>query len=249
MRVRATVAYDGTDFHGFAAQRDGVRTVAGELNDALSLVTRRVIEVEGAGRTDAGVHARAQVIAFGVPDGTDLDRLARIVNRRIGPAIAVRDLEATGASFDPRRDARSRSYRYTIVNRPEPDPLRARYAWHVEVPLELDAMNAASAHFLGEHDFASFCRRGPEGSTTNRRVLSLTCTAGGAPSDDGVIRVDITGTAFCWQMVRSIVGTLVAIGQGKKRPDAVPEMFRQRDRVVASAIAPPHGLCLEHVEY
>jgi len=245
MRVRAVVAYDGTSYHGFAAQRDGVRTVAGELNVALSLITRNEVEIECAGRTDAGVHARGQVIAFNADDATDLERLTRAVNGRLGPTIAMREVEAVDESFDPRRDARSRSYRYTIVNRVDPDPMLARYAWHVPVPLDLEAMREAIPHFLGEHDFASFCRRGPEGTTTIRRVLSLTCIHAG----DGVTHIDITGTAFCWQMVRSIVGTLVEIGHHKKRPDAVPEIFQARDRAAAGTVAPPHGLCLERVEY
>src|SRR5919106_1790290 len=146
---------------------------------------------------------------------------------------------------DARRSACWRAYRYAIVNRPVPDPFLARYAWWVPTPLDLDALRLGADPFVGEHDFAAFCRKGPEGSTTTRRVYeSRWHDLGG-----GVLRYDVRAAAFCWQMVRAIVGTLVDVGTGKKRPGDLMAILRSRDRADAGQLAPPHGLCLWQVGY
>ena len=139
----------------------------------------------------------------------------------------------------------ARTYRYTIVNRPAPDPFLARYAWWVPEPLDLARLRLGADPFVGEHDFAAFCRKGPEGSTTR---------APGARSHwddvgDGVLRYEIRATAFCWQMVRSIVGTLVEIGRGRRTPGEVMGILRSGDRAQAGRLAPPQGLCLWDVDY
>ena len=136
------------------------------------------------------------------------------MNRQLGPEVVVRAASVVDGGFDARRSARWRAYRYTIVNRPAPDPFLARTAWWVPEPLDLSLLRLGADPFLGEHDFATFCRKGPAGSTTVRRVLASQWHDLG----DGVLRYDITATAFCWQMVRSIVGTLVDVGAGKIRP-------------------------------
>jgi tRNA pseudouridine38-40 synthase len=245
--LRLTVAYDGTDFHGFAAQRD-TRTIEGELHDALARVLRREqLSLTCAGRTDAGVHAWGQVVSLPVDADADLDaeRIARAVTRQLGPEIVVRDAVLVDAPFDARHDARWRAYRYTIVNRPAPDPFLARTAWWVPEPLDLTLLRLGADPFLGEHDFATFCRKGPAGSTTVRRVLDSTWHDLG----DGVLRFDITATAFCWQMVRSIVGTLVDVGAGKIRPGEMLGLLRARDRNAAGRVGAPQGLCLWEVGY
>jgi len=243
-RVRLLVAYDGTDFHGFA-MNPAVRTVAGELSALLARLVRHHVEVECAGRTDAGVHAWGQVVAFHTTSDVDSQRLQRALIGQLAPEIVVREVAVVDDTFDPRRHATSRAYRYTVRNAAVPDPFTDRYSWWVREPLDVAAMNAAAAHFVGEHDFASFCRRGPEGSTTVRRILD----AAWNQVDDVTLHFDIAGTAFCWQMVRSIVGTLVDVGRGKHRADEVPRMLTALDRNAAGAIAPPRGLCLRAVTY
>jgi tRNA pseudouridine38-40 synthase len=247
-RLKLLIAYDGTDFRGFAAQ-DGLRTVEGVLTEALEKILRRPaesFELVCAGRTDKGVHARGQVVSLAAPAEVDCDEVHRAVNRMIGPEVVVRRVELVAADFDARRSAHWRRYRYTITNGPEPDPFLARYAWWVPEPLDLRVLRLAADPFVGEHDFAAFCRRGPEGSTTTRRVLE----ARWRPADgDDVVHFDIRARAFCWQMVRSIVGTLVEAGSGKRRPGDVLGILRSRDRARAGQLAPAHGLCLWDVGY
>lgn len=246
--VRLLIAYDGTDFHGFAAQ-PGVRTVAGALGAALERYLREPFELSVAGRTDAGVHAWGQVVSL-VVDGPparpfDPDRLARAVSSMLAPEVVVREASEMPPGFDARRSARWRRYRYTVLNRPVPDPFAARHSWWVPEPLDVLALHLSADPFVGEHDFAAFCRRGPEGSTTVRRVLD----SGWREMGDGVLRYEIRAGAFCWQMVRSLVGTMVEAGRGRRRPGETLAALRSRDRSAAGPVAPPHGLCLWEVGY
>ncbi len=243
-RCRLVVAYDGTGFRGFADQPE-VRTVGGVLARALERVLRHPVELTCAGRTDAGVHAWGQVVSFDADPGLDPWRLQASMNGLLGPEVVVREADLVESSFDARRSARWRSYRYTIVNRPAPDPFLARYAWWVPDPLDLDALHLAADPFIGEHDFAAFCRKGPEGSGTVRRVLDSRWHG----ADEGVLRYEIRASSFCWQMVRSIVGTLVDVGHGRKRPGDLMGIITSRDRRTAGQMAPPHGLCLWQVGY
>lgn len=243
MRVRATVAYDGTDFHGFAAN-DGVRTVVGELCRVLSLVARCEVELVGAGRTDAGVHARGQVISFDVPDGTDLTRVQRSTNKLLGTEIMLRDLTPAPEGFSARFDASWRRYRYGIDNRPVADPLTARTSWWVPQPLDIDLMRLACDPLIGEHDFTSFCRRPDAEASLVRRVLHARWF-----EDAPMLTFEIQATAFCHNMVRSIVGLLVEVGRGKRRAGDVAGLLRARDRSRAATVAPAHGLVLEEVAY
>jgi tRNA pseudouridine38-40 synthase len=244
-RCRLLVAYDGTEFHGFAAQ-PSVRTVEGELTKALARILRHEPEnLTCAGRTDAGVHAWGQVVSFDAIPGLEPDRLRDAVNGQLAPEVVVRDAELVAPDFDARRSARWRHYRYTVVNRPAPDPFLARFAWWVGAPLDLHALHLGADPFVGEHDFAAFCRRGPEGSTTLRRVFESRWKDLG----EGVLQYEIRGNAFCWQMVRSIVGTLVDVGTGKRRPGELTAILRAKDRAHAGSLAPPQGLCLWEVAY
>jgi len=244
--LKLVVAYEGTGFRGFAAQPEQ-RTVEDELCDVLSRVLRAPVELTCAGRTDAGVHAWGQVVSGALPDGVDVDvaQVARAVNGQLGPEIVVRRAEFVDGDFDARHSAHWREYHYTIVNRDAPDPFLARTAWWVHTPLDLSLLRLGADPFLGEHDFASFCRSGPAGSTTMRRVLESRWVDAG----DGVLRYEIRATAFCWQMVRSIVGTLVDVGVGKLTPGDVLRILRARDRAAAGRVAPPEGLCLWEVGY
>lgn len=246
VRVKLVVAYDGTHFHGFAAQPE-VRTVAGVLIEALATVLRvdpaRLV-LACAGRTDKGVHARGQVVSLDVPAAADVSRLARSVNGLTAPEVVVRQADVVADDFDARRSAGWRSYRYTIVNRPEPDPFLARYAWWVPDPLDLAMLRLAADPFVGEHDFAAFCRR-PPGASTVRRVFESSWSV---PEPD-VLSYEIRARAFCWQMVRSIVGTLVEAGAGRRRPGEMLGVLASKDRALAPHLAPAHGLCLWEVGY
>ncbi len=244
-RRKLLVAYDGTDFHGFAAQRE-VRTVGGVLTEALEAATGQpadALHLVCAGRTDTGVHARGQVVTVDVPDVDD-ERLRRAVNGMTAPEVVVRRIERVPADFDARHSARWRRYRYTIVNRPDPDPFLARYAWWVPQPLDLAVLRLAADPFVGEHDFAAFCRRAGS-ATTVRRVFDSRWH----PPDGDVLRYEIRARAFCWQMVRAIVGTLVDVGAGRRRPGEMLGVLRSEDRAQAPRLAPAHGLCLWDVGY
>jgi tRNA pseudouridine38-40 synthase len=241
---RLVVGYDGTGFRGFAAQPDQ-RTVEGTLTKAIGRVLHHDAALSCAGRTDAGVHAWGQVVSFPAPPGLEPDRLQASLNGMLGPEIVVRGAQLAPAGFDARHSARWRHYRYTLVNRPVPDPFLARYAWWVATPLELHALRLAADPFVGEHDFASFCRRAADGGSLSRRVLQSRWTDLG----DGILRYEVRANAFCWQMVRSMVGTMVEMGTGKRRPGEVLAILRAGDRNTAANPAPPEGLCLWEVGY
>jgi len=251
VRVRMLVAYDGSGFHGFAEQ-DGPVTVAGTLRAAIEKVVRHPVELTCAGRTDRGVHAIGQVVSLDLSSAVDLPALHRSLLKLCGPEIAVREVEVVAPDFDARFSAKSRTYRYTVLNRQVPDPLLARATWHVPTPLDLKLLTLACDPFIGEHDFSAFCRRpkvpaGDEPVSLVRRVRR----AGWVDLGDGVLRFEVTATAFCHQMVRSIVGSMVMVGAGGSRVRAgdLSGILRLGDRSRAAPIAPPEGLCLWHVEY
>jgi len=256
--VKLLVAYDGTDFRGLAPN-DGVRTVVGELQRVLSPLIGEAPDIVMSGRTDAGVHAWGQVLSFTAPDeAIDLERLQRSVNARLGPEIVLRSAEIVDEAFSARFSATGRRYRYLVLSRPVPDPFLARTAWWVTAPLDLGAMNRAADHLVGEHDFSSFCRRpkprADEAGATPvaslvRRVFGARWLDLGPSVGEGVLRFDIEGSAFCHQMVRSIVGFLVAVGTGKRDADELPTVLAACDRAAAEQPAPSHGLTLWQVDY
>lgn len=258
-RVKLTVAYDGAPFHGFAPN-PGVPTVAGTLQRTIERVIGHPVELSAAGRTDRGVHAWGQVVSFTAPaEGLDLEALQRSVNKLCGGTIVVRRAERVPLDFDARFSARSRVYRYTVLNRSVPDPFLRATSWWVAPPLDLRVMRLGCDPLIGEHDFSSFCRRPkdraigvaggeqaePTGVSLVRRVLDARWDDVG----DGVLRFEIEATAFCHQMVRAIVGTLVEVGLGRRRAGEVSAILRARDRAAAGQVAPPEGLCLWEVRY
>jgi tRNA pseudouridine38-40 synthase len=199
-----------------------------------------------AGRTDTGVHAWGQVVTLVVRSDADLAALQRSVNRALRPSIVVRAAEPAPPGFDARRSALARCYRYTIRNDPVPDPFMARIAWHVTAPLDIAAMRLAGDAFIGEHDFSAFCRRPPIPDPSMIRVVKdARWVALGGP----LLRFDIVASSFCHQMVRSIVGTLVDVGAGKRRAGEMTAVLRSGSRSRAGQLAPAHGLCLWEVQY
>jgi len=243
--MRLLVAYHGAGFHGFALQ-PGLRTVGGALAGALERHLRHTVELTCAGRTDTGVHAWGQVVSFDARADVDPAGLQRSVNRALHPSVVVRAAEVAPEGFDARRWATGRRYRYTVRNDPAADPFTAGTAWHVERPLDLAAMRLACDPLHGEHDFSSFCRRPPaEGASLVRVVRDARWVEIGA----GMLRFEIEASSFCQQMVRSLVGTLVEVGIGKRKAGEMTAVLRARSRAAAGQPAPPQGLCLWDVNY
>lgn len=222
-----------------------MRTVQGVLEEALERVLGEVPTLSAAGRTDAGVHARGQVVSFPWREpGPDLRRLQRSVNTMCGPEVVVTDARTAPEGFDARHSASAREYRYRIDAGPVPDPFTARFVWHRPGELSLRAMRAAARGLVGEHDFASFCRVPGQDRSTVRRLERLSVSRVGDR-----LEISARANAFLHQMVRSLVGTLVAVGEGRVPPGAMAEILQARDRSAAGAIAPAHGLTLELVVY
>ncbi|MEY4361253.1 MAG: tRNA pseudouridine(38-40) synthase TruA [Actinomycetota bacterium] len=252
-RVRLLVAYEGSNFHGFAENND-VRTVAGDLRTALSTITQTSVEITGAGRTDAGVHAWGQVVSCDLPRDLDLGSLPRRLTKMCAPGIVVRAAAEAADDFNARFSALWRHYRYTILAAPEPDPFLATTSWHVSEQLNLPLMQMACDPLIGEHDFSSFCRRpkvadGEPEPSMIRRVLFTEWTELTSERGARVLRFEIRATAFCHQMVRSIVGTLVDVGLGRLTPGQMSGILRAGQRTAAGQVAPPQGLCLWEVGY
>lgn len=252
-RARLLVAYDGRGFRGFA-ESAGQRTVMGELRAAIERVTQTSVEPVGAGRTDAGVHGWGQVVSLDLPERTDLDRLAFRLMRMLGPEIVVREAAwCADPAFDARFSAQWRHYRYHVLDRPFPVPALAASAWHVPAPLDLRVMQLACDPLIGEHDFDSFCRlpkvRADQPAPTLRRRVLLAQWSRVDTDYGPLLRFEIRANAFCQQMVRSIVGTIVDVGTGKRHAGEMRGILLARSRRAAGQIAPPHGLTLWEVGY
>jgi tRNA pseudouridine38-40 synthase len=222
--------------------------VGGVLVAALERYLRHTVELTCAGRTDAGVHAWGQVVTFDARSGADLVGLQRALNKTLRPAVVVRSCVAAPAGFDARRSAMGRTYRYTICNRPLADPFTAATSWHVERALDLSLLRLACDPLIGEHDFASFCRRPPGGGSLMRLVRRAAWSCGSGP-ESGFLVFEIEASSFCQQMVRAVVGTMVDMGLGKRRSGEMAHILRAQERAAAGPLAPPHGLCLWEVTY
>jgi tRNA pseudouridine38-40 synthase len=252
VRWRLDLAYDGTGFAGWAWQRGrDLRTVQGELERALAIVWRQGerVPVVCAGRTDAGVHARGQVVhADTAPTVWPADAADELV-RRLNGVLPV-DVRVLGAAvapdgFDARFSALSRTYRYRICDDPRfVDPLRRHEVLEVKQRVQVAAMNQAAALLVGEHDFAPFCRR-REGASTVRRLTKLSFSR----TADGLVVGTVEADAFCHSMVRSLIGALLAVGEGRRDPGWVAELLAGSERSSSVHVAPAHGLTLERVTF
>jgi len=243
VRVRLDLAYDGTEFSGWAAQRDR-RTVQGELERALATLSRAAPRLTVAGRTDAGVHARGQVAHVDLEPDVAQDRLLpRRLDGLLPPDVRVQRVSPAPAGFDARFSAIWRRYRYRVADGPA-DPLRRRDTLSWPRPLVLERLERAGAGLVGEHDYAAYCRR-REGATSVRAVLALEWER----DAQGVLEMRVTADAFCHSMVRSLVGAMVAVGEGRREPDWPGRLLSRTERATDVPVAPPHGLCLEAVGY
>jgi len=238
VRYRATVEYDGTDFAGFQLQPEA-RTVQGELEAALAILNRgeRVV-VDGAGRTDAGVHATGQVIAFSLARPFESAELERAVNALLPRDVAIREVTTVAPAFHPRHAARYREYRYTVWNGPR-SPLRERTALGIRVPLDATAMAEAASVFIGRHDFSSF---GGADRSPVRTVHAVRVRRQGQ-----VVTIDVRADAFLRGQVRRMVAALLEVGLGTMTKTDLAAALTAGRPALGGAMAPPHGLCLRHV--
>lgn len=250
--IALRLAYDGEPFSGFARQ-PGQLTVQGDLEHALSLVFRRPVETVCSGRTDAGVHAIGQVVSFEVEpqewEGRSVERLARSLNALTHDRVSVRGIAEARPGFSARFDAEWREYHYHLCTQPAPPMFMKDFSWHLTCPLDLDAMRKAASFLVGEHDFKSFCMAvSAVGKPTCRNVHEISISEEEVMGDKVVV-VKVVGNAFLHSMVRTIVGTLVAVGRGKRPPEWVGEVLEARDRTAAGENAPAAGLVFWRVRY
>jgi tRNA pseudouridine38-40 synthase len=242
---KLTIEYDGAGFSGWQAQ-PGRRTAQGVLEDALAVVLRRPVRVQGASRTDAGVHAAGQVASFGFDGEIEPARLVAGLCALCRPDLAVLAVEGAPDGFNARFDTTGKRYRYRVLNRPAPSPLWGRISWHVSGVLDRGAMADAIGRMIGTRDFAGFRAADCERENTVRTLARVSIEDG---PFEGLIEIVVEGDGFLKNMVRILAGTLVDVGLGKLPASVVDEVFASGDRTRAGRTAPARGLTLERVFY
>lgn len=241
--VKVVVEYDGADYFGFQYQ-PGAPTIQGELERVLEKIVKERLTIYGSGRTDTGVHAAGQVINFRTNCGIPIDRVCIAMNTLLPRGIAAVEASEVENDFHARHSAKSRLYRYIILNRDTRSALIGRYCWCVSRPLDVESMNRSAQRLLGEHDFSAFEGSGSEIKTKVRNMMFVDVKRCGEQ-----VIIELRANAFLRSMVRNIVGTLEEVGLGKRPASQVEEILRSRDRCLAGKTAPPQGLCLVEVEY
>ena len=241
--IRVTIEYDGTGYSGWQRQPNGL-AVQQVIEEALCQLLGEKVELRSSGRTDAGVHARGMAAAFQTTTNLPLKAFVDGTNRFLPPDIAILEAVEVPAGFKPIADALAKHYRYTILLTAVRSPLRRFHAWHLREELDLQAMQAAAAGFVGQHDFAAFRASNCAAKTTIRRIDSVEITRNG-----DAILIDVVGGGFLKNMVRVMVGTLVDIGRGRFAPGHIAWLLQNGDRKKAGATAPACGLCLVKVYY
>lgn len=237
------VEYDGSSYSGWQVQPNGTG-VQQVLEEALARMLGEPVRVTSSGRTDAGVHAAGMAACFRTEKTLPLKAFSDGLNTLLPPDIAVRDAVEVAPGFNPRRDAVSKHYRYTILNAPRRSPLLRSRVWHVREPLDLEAMRRAATCLVGEHDFAAFRASNCGAQTTRRKLFSLTVQREG-----DLVIIDVHGSGFLKNMVRIIAGTLVEVGRGRRRAEEISRMLASGNRNESGMTAPPQGLCLMQVTY
>jgi tRNA pseudouridine38-40 synthase len=246
-RIALGLEYDGTDFVGWQIQRDG-RSVEAALAAAVSAVANEACVIHGSGRTDAGVHAARQVAHFDATARRTPRQWLLGINSNLPPDVVVRWVREVPETFDARRSALRRRYRYAILQQTTRSALARNRVWWIREPLDAAAMTAATVHWLGEHDFSAFRAAGCQAKSPMRRLMAVG-VARTAQADGVAWDLDFTANAFLQHMVRNLVGALVEIGLGHLPPEAAREMLSSRDRTKAAVAAPPGGLTLLEVLY
>lgn len=242
-RIRLTVAYDGSNYNGWQYQPNG-RTIEEELNNALFQLTKEHIEVIGASRTDAGVHARCNCAVFDTRMRMPAEKFAYALNQRLPEDIRIRRSEEVDVDWHPRRCKSIKTYEYRILNEEFPDPLDRLYAHFTYLSLDVVKMQTAAQYLVGEHDFKSFCSIHSQADTTVRTITALE-----VKKQESVVTIRISGTGFLYNMVRIIAGTLLEIGNGKYPPERMKEILEACDRGQSGPTAPARGLTLVNYHF
>jgi tRNA pseudouridine38-40 synthase len=241
--LKLTLAYDGTSFHGWQVQPQ-LRTIQGELEKALGKLFNHDVAVTGSGRTDAGVHAHGQVANVATERSLDADAVLRGANALLPEDIRVLSVEDVSAEFHARRSARSKTYRYRIWRPPIVSPFEVRYVYAFRYPLDASIVDCGTKCFIGIHDFSSFCASATEIEDRTRTIYEARWAR-----SEREWTFEIRGNGFLQYMVRTIVGTLLEVGQGRILPEQLPAIFEARDRRAAGPTAPASGLHLIRVDY
>jgi len=242
-RIKLTVAYDGTNYHGWQFQ-PGSSTIEGELNKHLSELFKEEITVIGASRTDSGVHALCNVAVFDIEAKIPAEKIAYALNQRLPEDIRIRKSEEVALEFHPRKQATRKTYEYKILNEEFLNPVERLYAHFTYVPLEEKKMQEAAEYLIGTHDFQSFCAAGSTAETTVRTIYDIH-----VKRNDNMISIQVTGNGFLYNMVRIIAGTLIEVGKGKIQPKQMKEILEARDRTKAGPTAPAKGLTLYQYQF
>lgn len=243
MTYKLTMAYDGTQYHGWQRQKNGI-TVQEVLEDCLTKMFEKETIVTGCSRTDAGVHAKIYVCSFNGETTIPAEKIPFVLNTMLPSDVRVYNCEKAHDGFNARFETVTKAYEYTIVNRSFADPLLRNFAWHYPVKLDVKKMESAAKIIQGKHDFASFCAAGSSAKTTVRNLKELTVNA-----DGDIITIRASADGFLYNMVRIIVGTLVYVGNGKISEKEIRELIEKKDRRLMGITAPPQGLSLVEVNY
>ncbi len=242
-RVKLVVAYDGTNYHGWQVQDNGI-TIEEVLNRTISELVQEDIKVIGASRTDAGVHACGNVAVFDTESRIPGDKFSFALNQRLPEDIRIQESCEVDADFHPRYADTVKTYEYNILNRRFELPSKRLYAAFCYYPMDIERMNQAAAYLVGEHDFKSFCSAGAQVQTTVRTIYAVNVT-----KEDDMVHIRITGNGFLYNMVRIIAGTLMQVGTGLMEPERVKEILEARDRSKAGPTAVAKGLALVEIRY
>ena len=242
-RVKLVVAYDGTNYHGWQVQDNGI-TIEEVLNRTISELVQEDIKVIGASRTDAGVHACGNVAVFDTESQIPGDKFSFALNQRLPEDIRIQESCEVDADFHPRYADTVKTYEYNILNRRFELPTKRLYAAFCYYPMDIERMNQAAAYLVGEHDFKSFCSAGAQVQTTVRTIYAVNVTKA-----DDMVHIRITGNGFLYNMVRIIAGTLMQVGTGLMEPEQVKEILEARDRSKAGPTAVAKGLTLVEIRY
>ena len=242
-RVKLVVAYDGTNYHGWQVQDNGI-TIEEVLNRTISELVQEDIKVIGASRTNAGVHACGNVAVFDTESRIPGDKFSFALNQRLPDDIRIQESCEVDADFHPRYADTVKTYEYNILNRRFELPSKRLYAAFCYYPMDIERMNQAAAYLVGEHDFKSFCSAGAQVQTTVRTIYAVNVT-----KEDDMVHIRITGNGFLYNMVRIIAGTLMQVGTGLMEPEQVKEILEARDRSKAGPTAVAKGLTLVEIRY
>lgn len=241
---KLTIQYDGNRYKGWQRLGDSDSTIQGKIEKAISVLTGEQIEIIGSSRTDAGVHALQQVANFKTVQELTTERIMSFLNHYLPPDISVIQVEQVDERFHARFHATEKTYLYKIWNREYSQPFLRKYSMHVVKPLDIEKMKQAAAHFIGEHDFTAYANAKSKKKDSVRTIHQLELS-----EQDGMIELRVTGNGFLYNMVRKMVGTLIAVGLGEKQPNDVPSFIQSKDRSQTGGMADAEGLYLEQIRF